>query len=52
MTTILVLNAASALLAAGGIVGYLLFRARRDRRAAITQSVYVTSSTTEPRPAP
>ncbi len=44
MTTILVLNAISSLVAAG-VGGFLLIRARRARRAAITQSVYVTTRT-------
>jgi hypothetical protein len=43
MTTILILNAVSSLVASAGIGGLLLLRARRARAAAVTQPVYVAS---------
>lgn len=43
MTTILILNGISSLVAAAGIGGLAARRARRARRAAPAQPVYVTS---------
>lgn len=45
MTTILILNAVSSLVASAGIGGLLLLRARRARAAAVTQPLYVASTT-------
>jgi hypothetical protein len=43
MTTILILNAASSLLAVAGIGGYLALAQRRARRRAAVQVLYVTT---------
>jgi hypothetical protein len=43
MTTILVLNAASSLLALVGGAGFLALRERRARRQAAPQVIYVTT---------
>jgi hypothetical protein len=50
MTTILVINAVSSLLAAIGIGGFLVRENRRDRRKALVQPLYVTTRTTRPLP--
>ena len=42
MTTILILNAASSLVAVLGIAGFLAFRERRARRQPVVQVLYVT----------
>ena len=42
MTTILILNAASSLVAVAGIFGYLALEQRRARRRAAAQVLYVT----------
>ncbi len=47
MTTILVLNAASSLLAVIGVAGLLAIRERRARRHAAVQVLYVTSGIPE-----
>jgi hypothetical protein len=46
MTTILILNAASSLLAVAGIGGYLALAQRRARRRAAVQVLYVTRART------
>jgi hypothetical protein len=43
MTTILVLNAASSLLALVGIAGFFALRERRARRQAVVRVLYVTT---------
>jgi hypothetical protein len=43
MSTILVINAVSSLLATVGIGGLVVWRDRRVRRAAIVQPLYVTT---------
>jgi len=43
MTTILILNAASSLLALVGVAGFVAFRERRARRRAVAQVLYVTT---------
>jgi hypothetical protein len=43
MTTILILNAASSLVAAAGIGGYLALAQRRARRRPAVQVLYVTT---------
>ena len=45
MTTILTINAVSLLLVSTGLGGLLLRRARRVRRAAQVEAVYVNSTT-------
>jgi hypothetical protein len=45
MTTILLLNAASSLLALVGVAGFLSFRERRARRRPAVQVLYVTTGT-------
>jgi hypothetical protein len=45
MTTILLLNAASSLLALVGIAGFFALRERRARRQAVVQMLYVTTGT-------
>jgi len=45
MTTILLLNAASSLLALVGIAGFCAIRERRARRQAAVQILYVTTGT-------
>lgn len=45
MTTILILNAVSSLLASAGVGGLLLLRARWARPAAMTHPAYVASRT-------
>ena len=47
MTTILVLNAASSLLAVVGVAGFLAVRERRARRHAAVQVLYVTGGRPE-----
>ncbi len=49
MTTIIIINAASSLLAMAGI-GIFLARQKRRTRKAILQPVYVTTRTARPRP--
>jgi hypothetical protein len=49
MTTIIVINAVSSLLAAAGIGGYLSREKRRTRKAVV-KPLYVTTRTTRPRP--
>jgi hypothetical protein len=46
MTTILLLNALSSLLALVGVAGFFAFRERRARRQAAVQVLYVTTGTT------
>lgn len=46
MTTILILNAASSLLAVAGIGGYFALAQRRARRRAVVQVLYVTRART------
>lgn len=46
MTTILILNAASSLLAVAGIGGYLALAKRRARRRVAVQVLYVTTGRT------
>jgi hypothetical protein len=48
MTTILVINAVSSLLAAVGVAGFLVRQNRRVRRSAPVKPVYVTTETTRP----
>ncbi len=43
VTTILILNAASSLLALAGFAGFVAFRERRARRRAVVQVLYVTT---------
>jgi hypothetical protein len=43
MTTILVINAVSSLLAAFGVAGFLVRKNRRVRRNAVAEPVYVTT---------
>lgn len=43
MTTILIMNAVSSLLAAGGIAGIVVLQARRARRDAELSVLYVTT---------
>ena len=43
MTTILILNAASSLVALVGFAGFVAFRERRARRQAVVQVLYVTT---------
>lgn len=50
MTTILVLNAVSSLLATAGIGGYLVRKHRQARREARLQPIFVTARTTRPLP--
>jgi hypothetical protein len=50
MTTILVLNAGSGLLAAVGIGGFLTWRSRRARREVMVRLLYVTTDATRPLP--
>jgi hypothetical protein len=50
MTTIIVINAASTVLAAVGIGGFLARQIRRERRKAMVRPVYVTTRTTPPLP--
>jgi hypothetical protein len=45
MTTILILNAVSSLIAATGIGGFLVWRNRRAREHAYVQPVYLPTST-------
>jgi hypothetical protein len=45
MTTILLLNAASSLLALVGTAGLFALRERRARREAVVQVLYVTTGT-------
>jgi hypothetical protein len=45
MTTILILNAVSSLLALGGIAGIVAFQARRARRDAELGVLYVITDT-------
>jgi len=45
MTTILLLNAASSLLALVGIAGFFAIRERRARRRPAVQVLYVTTGT-------
>jgi hypothetical protein len=47
MTTIIVINAVSSLLAAAGICGFLAREKRRTRKAVVE---YVTTDTTRSRP--
>jgi hypothetical protein len=46
MTTILLLNAASSLLALIGVAGFFQLRERRARRQAVVRVLYVTTGTT------
>jgi hypothetical protein len=48
MTTILVINAFSSLLATVGIGGFLAREKRRVRRRATVRPLYVTTRTTRP----
>jgi hypothetical protein len=48
MTTILVINAASSLLAAVGIGGWFAWRERQVRRAVRVQPVYVPTRASRP----
>ncbi|HET8979384.1 MAG TPA: hypothetical protein VFN87_14570 [Solirubrobacteraceae bacterium] len=50
MTTILVINAVSSLVAGLGIGGFYVRRNRRARAAAVTQPVYVTAGRTRRQP--
>jgi hypothetical protein len=50
MTTILVTNAVSSLLAAVAIGGFFVRRNRRTRRNAVVEPVYVTTGTARPLP--
>jgi hypothetical protein len=43
MTTILILNAASSLVALVGFAGFVAFRERRARRRPVVQVLYVTT---------
>jgi hypothetical protein len=43
MTTILILNAASSLLALVGVAGFFALRERRARRRPVAQVLYVTT---------
>ena len=43
MTTILLLNAASSLLALVAVAGFVALRERRARRLAVVQVLYVTT---------
>ncbi len=45
MTTILLLNAASSLLALVGIAGFFALRERHARSQAVVQVLYVTTGT-------
>ena len=49
MTTIIVINAISSLVATAGVGGYIARRRRRSPRAVV-KPVYVTTKTTRPRP--
>jgi hypothetical protein len=49
MTTILIINAVSSLLAAVGVGGLVVRKSRRAGREAIVQPVYVTTETTRRR---
>jgi hypothetical protein len=48
MTTILLLNAGSGLLAAVGIGGFLTLRSRRARQRVMVRPLYVTTDATRP----
>jgi hypothetical protein len=48
MTTIIVINAVSSLLAAAGISGFLVREKRRTRKAVV-EPLYVTTQTTRSR---
>jgi hypothetical protein len=48
MTTILVINAVSSLLAGIGFLGFSMRQYRRVRRDADVQALYVTSTTRRP----
>jgi cytochrome b len=50
MTTILVINAISSLLAAAGIGGFLAREKRRVGRNAVVQPLYVARTRTPPLP--
>jgi hypothetical protein len=50
MTTILVINAVSSVLAAAGMGGLLVRKQRQIRRDTAVKPVYVTTGTTRPRP--
>jgi hypothetical protein len=49
MTTIIVINAISSLLAASGVGGFVAREKRRTRKA-VTQPLYVPARTDRPRP--
>jgi hypothetical protein len=49
MTTILIINAASSLLATFGIGGFLVRKHRQASRQPLVQPVFVTTETTRPR---
>jgi hypothetical protein len=49
MTTIIVINAVSSLLAAAGICGFLAREKHRIRKAVV-EPLYVTTKTAHPRP--
>lgn len=46
MTTILILNAISSVLASAGVVGYVLRKARRAARETVARPLYVTRGRT------
>jgi hypothetical protein len=50
MTTILVINAVSSVLAAAGMGGFLIRKHRRARRDVVVEPVYVTAETARPHP--
>jgi hypothetical protein len=50
MTTILVINAVSSVLATVGIGGFLVRKNRRARRSVVVQPLYVTTGATRPLP--
>jgi hypothetical protein len=50
MTTIFILNAASSLIAAAGIGGWLARRRMQRRREAALELIYVTKKGTRPLP--
>jgi hypothetical protein len=50
MTTILIINAVSSLLASFGLGGFLVRKHRQAGRRPVVQPVYVTTERTRPRP--
>ncbi len=50
MTTILIFNAISSVLASAGVVGFVASRERKAAREAVVRPLYVATKTTSVRP--